>query len=386
MKILFISVTPFADCDFPLIREYQRKGIDVTYLILLPPFFLRSTLFDIKKQIPKTGIFPATDYAEIREYEAYMDFAKVFIANRTGQSSMSLSYWKHKLDLYRFVKNNKFDLIHCDNMLGSGLKYLFSMTKNWVQTVHDPFPHSGETTRQKTDAYKTTMANADHFVLLNGRQKDEFCSHYGIDSQRVCVNRLGVYDNIKTFVNPDHQIKKHNILFFGRISPYKGIEYLCEAMKKVHVQIPDATLTIAGGGKMYFDIEPYKQLGYIEVINHYVGMEELAGLLSRCELSVCPYTDATQSGVIMTSYSLGKPVVATNVGGLPEMVEEGKTGVLVPPKDSEALADAIIRLLRDDQKMSEMSAYILNQYEVGEKSWSAIADKYINFYNQILER
>lgn len=384
MKILFISVTPFADCDFPLVREFQRKGIDVTYLILLPPFSLRSTLFDIKKQIPKTGIFPAIDYVEIKAYESYMDMDKVFIANRTGQSSLSLSFWKHKWDLYRFIKKNKFDLIHCDNMIGSGLKFLFRMTKKWVQTVHDPFPHSGETTRRKSDAYKTTMDNADYFVLLNERQKSEFCDYYHISPERVLINRLGVYDNIKTFIKPNIEVKKHNILFFGRISPYKGIEYLCEAMQKVREHVPDATLIIAGGGKMYFDIEPYKQLGYIEVINHYVGMEELAGLLSCCELSVCPYTDATQSGVIMTSYSLGKPVVATNVGGLPEMIEEGKTGVLVQPKNSEALADAIISLLRDEQKLSEMSAYILNEYEVSEKSWNAIADKYINFYNQIL--
>lgn len=71
-------------------------------------------------------------------------------------------------------------------------------------------------------------------------------------------------------------------------------------------------------------------------------MKEFVGLLQNCALSVCPYTDATQSGVIMTSYSLCKPVVATNVGGLGEMVEEGKTGTLVPPKNVAALSDAIM--------------------------------------------
>ena len=86
----------------------------------------------------------------------------------------------------------------------------------------------------------------------------------------------------------------------------------------------------------------------------------------------------------MTSYSLGKPVVATNVGGLPEMIEDGKTGLLVPPKDSDALAEAIVHLLKDDKTITEMSEYILNKYEKGERSWSAIADKYINFYNSII--
>ena len=149
--------------------------------------------------------------------------------------------------------------------------------------------------------------------------------------------------------------------------------------------MPDATLTIAGGGKIYFDIAPYQEQDWVEVINRYVGMEELAGLLQNCALSVCPYTDATQSGVIMTSYSLCKPVVATNVGGLGEMVEEGKTGVLVPPKNVAALSDAIIALLKDEAKREKMADNIRNDYFVGDKSWKVIAENYIEFYKRVVK-
>ena len=148
----------------------------------------------------------------------------------------------------------------------------------------------------------------------------------------------------------------------------------------------DATLTIAGGGKMYFDFTPYEELDYIELYNHYVPMNELAELLSRCELSVCPYTDATQSGVIMTSFSLRKPVVATNVGGLGEMIDDGKSGLLVPSKDEKALADAIIALLKNRERLTAMSEYIHQEYYEGDRSWNAIADKYIEFYEEIIRR
>lgn len=98
--------------------------------------------------------------------------------------------------------------------------------------------------------------------------------------------------------------------------------------------------------------------------------------------AVCAYgwVDATQSAVIMTSYSLCKPVVATNVGGLGEMVEEGKTGLLVPPKDADALANAITSLLRNDTALDEMARNIQNDYFVGDKSWKVIAEKYVEFY------
>lgn len=112
--------------------------------------------------------------------------------------------------------------------------------------------------------------------------------------------------------------------------------------------------------------------------------EELSELLQNSALTVCPYTVATQSGVIMTSYSLCKPVVATNVGGLGEMVDNQKTGLLVPPKDVDALADAIIALLNDDAKREEMADNIRNDYFVGDKSWKVIAEKYIEFYKTVL--
>lgn len=381
MKILYYSTPFFADCDFPLVKALQEEGHDVTYLIALAPYSLKSTLFDIKEQVPENAIIPAICYPELKVYESYMDMSKVYIVNRTVKKDSSLQALMMALRVTRFIKKGKFDVIHTDCMLGMWNLMLYKLFgKKMVLTVHDPFPHTGEISARKMFNYKMAMQSVHKFVLLNNKQKDKFCGTYRVDSKQILINRLGVYDNIRTFISSKVPSYTRNVLFFGRISPYKGIEYLCEAMMKVREQVADATLTIAGGGKMYFDIEPYQKQDWVKVINRYVGMEELAGLLQNCALSVCPYTDATQSGVIMTSYSLCKPVVATNVGGLGEMVENGKTGLLVLPKDVDALADAITALLRDDAKREKMADNIRNDYFVGDKSWKVIAEKYIEFY------
>lgn len=381
MKILYYSTPFFADCDFPLVKALQEAGHDVTYLIALAPYSLKSTLFDIKEQVPGNTIIPATRYPELKVYENYMDMSKVYIVNRTVMQDSSPQALMMALKVVRFIQKGKFDVIHTDCMLGMWNLMLYKLFgKKMVLTVHDPFPHTGEVTTRKMFNYKVAMHAVRRFVLLNNKQKDKFCETYNVNPKQILINHLGVYDNISTFVKQDNLKKSHNVLFFGRISPYKGIEYLCKAMMKVKEQVPDATLTIAGGGKMYFDITPYQSHDWVKVINRYVGMEELAGLLQNCALSVCPYTDATQSGVIMTSYSLCKPVVATNVGGLGEMVEDGKTGMLVPPKDVDALAEAIIDMLKDDAKRENMEANIRNDYFTGDKSWKVIADKYIEFY------
>ena len=385
MKILYISTTSFADCDFPLIKTFQQKGLDVTYLILLPCYALRSTLVDIKKQIQRTGIFLATEYPEFRLYEKYMDMSKVYVSNRINQKSYSWSYMKENYLLWSFIKEGHYDIVHSTSLFSGIRTIYYRLNNHWVTTFHDPFPHSGEARRNYKKRYARTIKGSKGYVLLNESQKIEFCNTYHVDTTRVLINRLGIYDNIRAFVSPDTKPKPKNVLFFGRISPYKGLEYLCEAMKLVHEEIPDASLTIAGSGKMYFDIEPYKHFGNIEVRNHYIDMTELSDLLSRCSISVCPYTDATQSGVIMTSFSLYKPVVATNVGGLGEMIDDRKSGLLVSPKDPKALAEAIISLLSDEDKLSVMSEYIRHEYNFGSRSWDAIADKYIEYYNTILK-
>lgn len=384
MKILYYSTPFFADCDFPLVKALQDVGHDVTYIIKLAPYSLKSTLFNIKEQIPENSIFPAVRYPELKIYESYMDMSKVYIANQIVMQDSSLQSLRMTLKVVRFIKKGQFDVVHTDSMLGMWNLILYKLFgKKMVLTVHDPFPHTGEITARKMFNYKMAMKMVCHFVLLNDKQKEQFCKSYHVRPEQVLINRLGVYDNISTFVRPQESVTSHNVLFFGRISPYKGIEYLCQAMLKVKEQVPDATLTIAGGGKMYFDIAPYQKQDWVKVINRYVGMEELAGLLQHCALSVCPYTDATQSGVIMTSYSLCKPVVATNVGGLGEMVDNQKTGLLVPPKDVDALAHAIIALLNDDAKREEMANNIQNDYFTGDKAWGVIAKKYIEFYKFI---
>lgn len=384
MKILYYSAPSFADCDFPLVKALQEAGHDVTYLIEVAPYNLKSTLFDIKEQVAENAIIPATRYPELKVYEGYMDMSQVFIVNRTVKQDSSPQALRMMLKVARFIQRGRFDVVHTDCMLGMWKMMLYVLFgKRMVLTVHDPFPHTGEVTARKMFNYKVAMRLVRKFVLLNNQQKDKFCETYHVAPKQILVNRLGVYDNISTFVSSKAPSCSHDVLFFGRISPYKGIEYLCQAMMKVKEQVPDATLTIAGGGKMYFDIEPYRKQEWVTVVNRYVGMEDLAGLLQRCALSVCPYTDATQSGVIMTSYSLCKPVVATNVGGLGEMVENGKTGLLVPPKDADALADAIIALLKDDTRREKMADNIRTDYFVGDKSWKVIAEKYVEFYKKI---
>ena len=92
------------------------------------------------------------------------------------------------------------------------------------------------------------------------------------------------------------------------------------------------------------------------VHNEYISHDKRTELFQRASIVALPYIDASQSGVIPVAYTHAKPVVATAVGSLPEMVDHGRTGYVVPPRDEQALADAIVRLLRDKDLRRQLGA------------------------------
>lgn len=379
MKIMLYSSTSFVDQQFPLFRTLQKMGHHVFYFMQLSTYNKHENNIDIKELIPENDIIPATRYKELEKFHGYFDFKHFYIINQTIGKETSLSTQRLFRKFNRVVKKIDPDIILTTSLFGFADFRLWRFRKKLCFIVNDPFPHTGEKGFRKSFFRNLCFHFGRKFILLNKNQVDKFASYYHIDKDKIIVSRLGTDDTMRYLAKDDEPLKEpsKNILFFGRISPYKGIEYLCEAMRKVHKTISDATLTIAGGGKMYFDFTPYTNLDYIKLINRYIPVEELAHLLHGCAFTVCPYTDATQSGVIMTSYTMDKPVIATNVGGLGTMVSNGKTGILIPPKDVEVLSEAIIKLLSDQSLLNLMSENIHREYQEGKSSWEQIAKDYL---------
>ena len=172
------------------------------------------------------------------------------------------------------------------------------------------------------------------------------------------------------------------LLFFGRISPYKGVEYLLQAMEIVHRTHSNVKVIVAGSGKMYFDSTKYENLDYVEIRNRFIELDELADLIRGALFTVCPYTDATQSGVVYSSFALNTPVIATKVGGLPEMIDNGETGIIIPPKSVDDLASTIQNCLSSPECLNRMSKKIAESAKSGIGSWEVIAKEYTDIYKK----
>ena len=206
----------------------------------------------------------------------------------------------------------------------------------------------------------------------------------GIDPRKIVIIPHGAYSFFKKF-DDKTQMEENSILFFGHIKENKGVEYLIKAMPLVWKEIPDIELVIAGKeyNKKYRQYLNILQNQKFKIINEFIPNELVPKLFKQAKVVVLPYVyHQGHSGVLTIAFSFGKPVVVTNVGSLPELVKNGREGLVVPPKNPKALADAIIKILEDDKLRKKMSRNALKKAE--ELSWNNIAKKHLRVYREIL--
>ena len=384
MKVAYISTPHLADCDIPLIGELQKK-INLFYFLKVSESTKRLTLIKIESLNKRGGVYPASDFPELAYLANAIDLSKTYIVNLPGKHDWSIS---NLLTIFRMVcviLHKKINIVHLTWPPRYGEFFTYLLRKRIVITMHDPLPHSSEDTWLNRLHRDVCFRLLNDFILLNETQKEDFIKTYHMGAKRVVLSHLSAYTNLQN-IKPQKPDVSNYVLFFGGISSHKGIEYLCEAMDKVCKKHPDVKLVVAGKGKIYFDLNQYAiySNGHLVLLNRYLDDTELVGLIRSSLFVVCPYVDATQSGVIMSAFALNKPVIATNVGALPSMVKNGLYGTIVPPRDVTSLATAINTLIEDPQTIEAMTENIKHDYSKGKYSWNAIAQGITDIYTKKL--
>ncbi|OBI72386.1 hypothetical protein A5663_08045 [Mycobacterium sp. E740] len=170
------------------------------------------------------------------------------------------------------------------------------------------------------------------------------------------------------------------VLAFGTITRYKGVDTLCAAWPLVLAAVPRAELVIAGAPDADIDKRELRtQVSRLERARldlGYVAAADVPSYFAPARCVVLPYKRSSQSGVAHLAHTFGRPVVASRVGDIPSAVDDGVSGVLVPPDDPAALADGLIRLLTDPQaarRMGDAGAQALS----GRSSWDEVAARFL---------
>lgn len=370
------------DSDFPLIRALQNKGVNIICYFYVSKYVSKAGLINIDKIHRKDDILKASEYESFKMYNTYLNLDNIYIINNYHANRRDIQSWYIWIKVIKHMKMQKADLLHSTWPFSRQRRLLYFFKIKKIFTIHDPFPHSAQYSKESDSDRILAFHKADKLVLLNGVQMDEFCKYYSINKGKIVISKMGVFDYLKE-IKPIGVVPKYKyILFFGQIQPHKGVEYLLQSMLEVHKVHPDVVCIIAGKGTYDFSKELYERLDYIEFRNYYITIPELVMLLQHALFAVCPYKDATQSGVVQTAFSMNLPLIVTNVGALSKAVFDGITGCVVPPCDVKSLADSIIDLINNEEKLILYKSNINNMWHEKMK-WNDIVQIYINMYTNI---
>jgi D-inositol-3-phosphate glycosyltransferase len=306
-----------------------------------------------------------------------------------------------------FLLLSRPDIIHFQWVVDRKYDYYFaSLLKKLgfkiVYTVHDLLPQDSANPADRA-ALMRIYRLADRLIVHSQSDITELAETFRIDSNKTCL----VPHGSNRFFYPDAVLSKEEarkklglqlhtpvVLFFGIIRRYKGLEYLVDAFKRVKVEIPNATLLIAGNvydgdpeGYQYYTrlIDECRTHERIVCTNGYIPFDKVNYYFSASDVVVLPYVKTYTSGILLTAYAAGRPVVATNTGALKEVVEEGKSGYVVPPRNADALGQAIIQILKNPAHLQTMSSYAKHLADT-RYSWYNAAVKTVDVYRALLGR
>jgi glycosyltransferase involved in cell wall biosynthesis len=282
--------------------------------------------------------------------------------------------------LRRRLRSWRPDVVHFQESVGTDLRLLLAAGVPWgryADTVHDPAPHPGETwPLVRRETLRILLRGAGVVFVHSDVLRDALLERARPKAPVVVVPHG---------IDPP-QVAPMNgspsLLFFGRISTYyKGLDVLLDAMPRVWERVPEATLTIAGAG----EVAEHPLLGDARVVlrNEHIADDEVPGMFAASTCCVLPYREASQSGVGSRAKSYGRAIVATDVGGLPELVTPD-CGRIVTAGDSEALAMALVEVLTTPGLAESMGRAAAA--DVAAAGWDRVAEMTLDAYERHLLR
>lgn len=389
MKVVFYTRCGYLDSAFPLISRLCQQ-IETHLIIEISPEG-RGGGFGSPADDSPSGLIP-TDMAWLplgaqARLQGLASFhLAVYTAQRAFHPGNMLICWQ----VAKFIRSIQPHIFHFDEASSRAVSLPYLLPRlPIVMSIHDSHPRSGESAGRFQLVRRLFLRRTQAVIFHSRYSQETFPDLPTLRSAGIEVNviPLGIYDIFTELCDDVLNTNDRTVLFVGRISPYKGLETLFAAAPLVAQQVPNVKLIVAGRPIPGYEPPDAPELGnggICECLLRHVSCQELCQLFRKAALIVLPYVEATQSGVVSTAYAFHKPVVATAVGGMPEMVEDGVTGRLVPPRDPEALASAIAELLLNPEERHRMAENIRRK-EQDELSWARLTRMTLDVYRRAVK-
>ncbi len=274
--------------------------------------------------------------------------------------------------LYVIFRREEFDIVHTHTAKGGILGRIAAHLAGVPRIIHTPHGHNfygyfGPFMSKLVVVLERFAARfTDKIVVLTKLEKKDFLDFEVKGSQDIDVIPSGLELDDFSRIGDEAKAAKRNefrlspcervVGMVSRLEPVKGPECFIEAAKEVAERINNVKFLIVGEGSLRSNLERQtERLGLEGKIKFLGWREDSLEIIAVLDILVQPSLNEAVGRVLLEAQVLGVPVVATKVGGIPEVVRKGITGIIIPPQDSNALADAMCNLLEDEKKREAMS-------------------------------
>lgn len=236
---------------------------------------------------------------------------------------------------------------------------------------HNVFPH--ERFPLDKQLTKLVLKQGDYFITQSRMDAEDLLSikpdaRYKV-TPHPTYNAFKIKDMTGAEARSILKIKENAkvLLFFGFVREYKGLKYLLDAMPAIRQGVPDIQLWVVGDfgsdKESYMNQIVSLKIGdVVKVVEGYIADAEVEKYFAACDMVALPYSSATQSGIVQIAYGFQKPVLVTDVGGLPDVVTDGKTGYVVESKSTKAIAEAAVDFFNKN-RAAEFTQNIIKEKE-----------------------
>lgn len=384
MRIALISFH-HPEATIPLAKNLASENCSVDYYFIFP--------YKSSKNIPGFDISNCRLHFGINKLSAedapetfkYMGNAKVnlFIIYTPPKVDSALVR-KIFLPIITFkINSRKYDFINFvgqQPLLISFHKKLSCSKK--VHTLHEVADHFNNK-NLNNPLLDYLFENKINIIVHSKDSFNKICRYENCNKSLIFTIPFGLFETYLHY-EPAYLIPKsvNYILFFGFIRPYKGLDILLKSIELLQDDFTETKFVIAGSG--YVDeLKDFKKNERCIVINRLLNSNELVGLNKSAQFIVCPYKSASQSGIIMTTFLFGRPIIASDIGAFSEVIVDGINGILVKPNSAVELAEAIKNLVNDKRLFQKMHKEVMEFGKNLEYNWKEIAQKTKEVYFKI---
>jgi glycosyltransferase involved in cell wall biosynthesis len=256
-----------------------------------------------------------------------------------------------------------------------------------VLTAHDSRPFNGAAWRLQKWGATGILREFDGVIVHTEEALTRLAESAGLPAHAVRIPHGLLDDAGPVAARAAPRSEPVRFLLFGKLKPYKGADLLVDAYRHLPAELRNRA-EIAIVGQPYMDVAPLQRAaealgGRLRLDLRFVSDGEMSELLSAADALVFPYREIDVSGVLMAALRHGRPIIASRIGGFAELLVDGRHGILVPPGDVAALAQAMARLCLEPEMRRTMGAAVA---ELGGKipSWDDIACRTTEFYRTVI--